>query len=126
MVANVHAGEMIVPAQGGLADNFRSALANGGGGDTHYHFSPQVSAIDRNGVSNFFGNNSGHMLKAFNDAVGRGDHLGFRPAVDPSPPASVEAMSTARFTRRGSGSTLFVAAKPRFSFPGPRLTPALP
>ena len=78
MVANVHAGEMIVPAQGGMADNFRSALANGGGGDTHFHFSPQVNAIDRNGVSNFFGNNSGHMLKAFNDAVGRGDHLGFK------------------------------------------------
>lgn len=42
MTANIHAGETIVPAAGGFADAFRSAVAGGGGfgggGDTHNHF----------------------------------------------------------------------------------------
>ena len=49
-LAMVHAGEMIVPSRGGVADEFRSMALGKGGGDTHIHFAPNVSAVDARGV----------------------------------------------------------------------------
>ncbi len=49
-LAMVHAGEMIVPAQGGIADQFRARLSAGGGGlgggTTHYHTHAHNYQID--------------------------------------------------------------------------------
>jgi hypothetical protein len=39
-----------------------------------------VSALDSQSVSRFFNDNSRHMLRAINDAVRRGAHLGLRSA----------------------------------------------
>jgi hypothetical protein len=85
MIAGVHAGEMIVPSQGGIADQFRGFLggngANGGpagssGGDTHVHL--HLAAIDGASARSFLMNNSKHVAGALNAAVQRGDHLGLR------------------------------------------------
>lgn len=50
-VAQVHEGEMIVPAKNGMADQVRSMLSGGGsgGGDTHYNFMGPV--MDKAGLT---------------------------------------------------------------------------
>ena len=80
MVAQVHAGEMIVPA--GPAAMMRAAAGAGGaagqsagGGDTHAHF--HVTAMDSRDVKRFFSDNSKHILGAIQDGVRTGSHLGF-------------------------------------------------
>jgi hypothetical protein len=79
-LAMVHAGEMIVPSRGGVADEFRSMLGGDGSkkssGDTHLHVN--VSAVDGSSVKQFFHNNSKHMISALDMAVKNGDHSGFR------------------------------------------------
>jgi hypothetical protein len=79
MIAQVHAGETIVPA--GPAAALRSAVASRtGGGDTHVHVrlthSPVISAIDGASVQRFFKNNEKAMVRQLNDGVRRGAHLG--------------------------------------------------
>ena len=44
----------------------------------HAPVSINVSALDSQSVSRFFNDNSKHMLRAINDAVKRGAHLGLR------------------------------------------------
>jgi hypothetical protein len=86
MLANVHRGEMIVPAsatpwaQGVLAN-----AANGGAGGvtvnhaTHFN----VSALDSQDVKRWFKNNSKLMLRTINEAVRNGSHLGFDKLRNP-------------------------------------------
>jgi len=80
MIAQVHAGEMIVPA--GPAAALRGALSgNGGASDggapasvsatTHVN----ISAVDAAGVQRLFNANDGAMLKTLERAVRRGAHL---------------------------------------------------
>jgi hypothetical protein len=73
-LALIHPGETIIPA------------ARSSGPYTGANTSPQihapvsinVSALDSQSVSRFFNDNSRHMLRAINDAVKRGAHLGLR------------------------------------------------
>jgi hypothetical protein len=73
-LALIHPGETIIPA------------ARGSGPFTGANVSPQVhapvsiniSALDSQSVSRFFNDNSTHLLRAINDAVKRGAHLGLR------------------------------------------------
>jgi hypothetical protein len=78
MVAQVHQGEMIVPA--GPAEAFRSALAGGsaGVGAVHVHNATNFSvhAIDAAGVKQFLRNNGKQILRTINDSVRGGSHLG--------------------------------------------------
>lgn len=78
MVAQVHRGEMIVPAsatpwaQGVLAN---AAGAAGGVIVNHAtHFN--ISALDSQDVKRWFQNNGKTMLRTINDAVRNGSHLG--------------------------------------------------
>jgi hypothetical protein len=84
-LAMVHRNELVMPAA--EAGAFRSLLtqqANGGaggsgapgGGDTHVHLN--VNALDASSVKNWLGNNSRQIMKAMNQAVKNGDHLGLR------------------------------------------------
>jgi hypothetical protein len=80
MVAQVHQGEMIVPA--GPAEAFRSALSGGAdasaGGTVHVNHAVNfnVQAIDSAGVKQFLKNNGKQILRAINDGVRSGAHLG--------------------------------------------------
>ena len=90
MVAQVHAGEMIVPA--GPADLMRAAATGGGagqgragtggGGDLHTHF--HVTAMDGRDVRRFFADNSKHILGAINDGLRSGSHLGLSRLRSPN------------------------------------------
>ena len=82
-LAMVHQNELIMPAA--EAGAFRSMLGNQvhggganaqGGGDTHVHLN--VNAMDAGSVKNWLGNNSRQIMKAMNQAVQNGDHLGLR------------------------------------------------
>ena len=83
MVAQVHAGEMIVPA--GPASLMRAAASGGGaqgsGGDPHTHF--HVTAMDSRDVRRFFSDNSKHIIGAINDGVRSGSHLGLSKLRSP-------------------------------------------
>jgi hypothetical protein len=78
MVAQVHRGEMIVPA--GATPWAQSVLANAAGAAsgvtvnhaTHFN----ISALDSQDVKRWFKNNSKTMLRTINDAVRSGSHLG--------------------------------------------------
>ncbi len=76
-LALIHQGETIVPARG-------SGPYTGGvqAPQIHAPVSINVSALDSQSVARFFNNNSRHMLRAINDAVKRGAHLGLR-AIHP-------------------------------------------
>jgi len=76
-LALIHQGETIVPARG-------SGPYTGGnqGPQIHAPVSISVSALDSQSVARFFNDNSKHMLRAINDAVKRGAHLGLR-AIHP-------------------------------------------
>ena len=56
------------------------AAAAAGGGDTHVHFN--VSALDAGSVRNWLSNNSHQIMKAMDQAVKNGDHLGLAPPGD--------------------------------------------
>jgi hypothetical protein len=81
-LAMVHQNELVMPAA--EAGAFRSMLshqANGGAqpqgaGDTHVHLN--VSAMDVASVKNWLGANSRQIMKAMNQALRNGDHLGLR------------------------------------------------
>jgi len=80
MVAQVHQGEMIIPA--GPAARLRSMPPNSasGGGDVHVHHATHfnVSAMDSRDVKRFFSGNGKAILGAINDSVRNGGHLGLR------------------------------------------------
>ncbi len=84
-VAMVHRNEMVMPAaEAGAFRSMLSGAANGAsggaatasGGDTHVHLN--VSALDAGSVKNWLSNNSHQIMKAMNQAVKNGDHLGLR------------------------------------------------
>ncbi len=76
-LALIHQGETIVPARG--SGPYTGA---GQGAQIHAPVSISVSALDSQSVARFFNDNSKHMLRAINDAVKRGAHLGLR-AINP-------------------------------------------
>jgi hypothetical protein len=73
-----HKDEIVVPSQGGVADEMRSALRGGRGGvgDTHLH----VNALDSTDVERFLNDNAHKIGKSLNDWRRRGGHLGLRTA----------------------------------------------
>ncbi|MCW2283374.1 hypothetical protein M2323_001212 [Rhodoblastus acidophilus] len=79
-LAMVHQNELIMPAA--EASAFRSMLSGqtGGaaaqGGPSSVHLN--VSALDANSVRNWLGANSRQIMKAMDQAVRNGDHLGLR------------------------------------------------
>ncbi len=79
MIAQVHQGEMIIPA--GPAGALRSALSGGAGdGGTvqvHHATNFTVQAIDSTSVRQFFRNNGKQILRAINEGARTGSHLGF-------------------------------------------------
>lgn len=72
-LALIHQGETVVPARG--SGPYSGAAQ---GPQIHAPVSINVSALDSQSVSRFFSDNSRHMLRAINDAVKRGAHLGLR------------------------------------------------
>jgi hypothetical protein len=78
MLAQVHQGEMIVPA--GATPWAQSLMANAAGSNggvtvnhaTHFN----ISALDSQDVKRWFKNNSKTMLRTINEAVRNGSHLG--------------------------------------------------
>lgn len=78
MLANVHRGEMIVPAAATpWAQGVLSNAATGGAGVTVNHATHfNISALDSQDVKRWFKTNSKLMLRTINDAVRHGSHLG--------------------------------------------------
>ncbi|MGB6536264.1 MAG: hypothetical protein WBF58_09910 [Xanthobacteraceae bacterium] len=76
-LALIHPGETIIPAARGSGP-----FSGGMGTQVHAPVSINVSALDSQSVARFFNDNSKHMLRAINDAVKRGAHLGLR-AIHP-------------------------------------------
>jgi hypothetical protein len=82
-LAMIHRNELVMPAaEAGAFRSMLSQQANGagarvqGGGDTHVHLN--VNALDAGSVKTWLGNNSRQIMKAMNQAVKNGDHLGLR------------------------------------------------
>jgi hypothetical protein len=73
-LALIHPGETIIPAARGSGP-FTGGTMNP---QIHAPVSINISALDSHSVSRFFNDNSSHMLRAINDAVRRGAHLGLR------------------------------------------------
>lgn len=71
-LALIHPGETIIPAARGSGPYSGAAMSP----QIHAPVSINVSALDLQSVSRFFNDNSKHMLRAINDAVKRGAHLG--------------------------------------------------
>jgi hypothetical protein len=78
MVAQVHQGEMIVPA--GPAATFRSMMEGNSGvaGTVHVHHAVNfnVSAMDSRSVRQFFNDHGRTIMRAVNESVRTGSHLG--------------------------------------------------
>lgn len=77
MLANIHKGEMIVPAAqasqirgGSGAAPFTGGGGSGGGSDTHVHF--HVSAMDSRDVKSFFNQHGGTIAKSLANHVRSG------------------------------------------------------
>jgi len=77
-LALIHPGETIIPAARGSGPYTGASMSP----QIHAPVSINVSALDSQSVARFFNDNSRHMLRAINDAVKRGAHLGLR-AVNP-------------------------------------------
>ena len=73
-LALIHQGETIVPAARGSGPYTGAATAP----QVHAPVSISVAALDSQSVTRFFNDNSSHLLRAINDAVKRGAHLGLR------------------------------------------------
>jgi hypothetical protein len=71
-LALIHPGETIIPAARGSGP-FTGANTSP---RIHAPVSINVSALDSQSVARFFNDNSRHLLRAINDAVKRGAHLG--------------------------------------------------
>ncbi|WP_158810119.1 hypothetical protein [Beijerinckia sp. L45] len=83
MIAQVHQGEMIVPA--GPAARMRDAAGASTGGDVHVHHATHfnVTAMDSRDVKRFFNGNGKAILGAINDSVRNGAHLGLSKLRSP-------------------------------------------
>jgi len=75
-LALIHPGETIIPPARGSGAFSGAGL----GAQVHAPVSISVAALDAQSVKRFFSDNSSHMLRAINDAVKRGAHLGLRGA----------------------------------------------
>src|SRR6185437_7444637 len=75
-LALIHPGETIIPPARGSGPFSGAGL----GAQVHAPVSINVAALDAQSVKRFFNDNSHHMLRAINDAVKRGAHLGLRGA----------------------------------------------
>jgi len=75
-LALIHPGETIIPAARGSGPFSGAGL----GAQVHAPVSISVAALDAQSVKRFFNDNSHHILRAINDAVKRGAHLGLRGA----------------------------------------------
>lgn len=73
-LALIHPGETIIPPARGSGPFSGAGL----GAQVHAPVSISVAALDAQSVKRFFNDNSSHMLRAINDAVKRGAHLGLR------------------------------------------------
>ena len=95
MIAGLHRGEMVIPSRGGVADEFRSFMSEGGfnragttgevtpsGGGKSVSVHPQtnfhVHAVDSASVAQFFNNHQKHIVNAVDRAVRHGSTLGLR------------------------------------------------
>ena len=82
MIAQVHKGEMIVPAaKHPWAQNLMANSAGGGGqggGDIHVHHSTDinVSAMDAHSIRQFFKDNSKRIMRTISEGVRTGAHIG--------------------------------------------------
>ncbi len=83
MLTLIHHNELIMPAA--EAGSFRDLLSNGGGGgtkDAAVHIHPttnfHVSAVDSGSVAQWMKGNSATMMRAIDEAVRHGAHLGMR------------------------------------------------
>jgi len=78
MIAQVHQGEMIVPA--GSAATYRSMTESNSGvaGTVHVHHavSFHVSAMDSRSVKQFFNDQGRTILRTINESVRTGSHVG--------------------------------------------------
>ena len=86
MVAQVHRGEMIVPA--GPAARLRDAASGGGapgGGDVHVHHATNfaITAMDGRDVKRFLDGHGKAILGAINTSVRNGAHLGLSKLRSP-------------------------------------------
>lgn len=84
MIAQVHQGEMIVPAGPASAmRDFLSGSAQVAGSPVHVHHSTNfhVSAIDSDGVRGFFDKHGKAILRTINEGVRTGSHLGLSRLV---------------------------------------------
>lgn len=83
MLTLVHHNELIMPAaQAGAFRDMLSSDASSGGGPKAVHIHPttnfHVSAVDSGSVSQWMKSNSSTMMKAIDEAVRHGAHLGTR------------------------------------------------
>ena len=78
-LALIHPGETIIPGRARLGALYRAPACRP---QIHAPVSINVSALDSQSVARFFNDNSRHMLRAINDAVKRGAHIGLR-AIHP-------------------------------------------
>jgi len=82
MIAQVHAGEMILPKA--QADQVRSGNVggvfgsgrSGGGNAVNVTHAPVINAIDGASVARFYKNNEKQLVRRLNDAARRGVNLG--------------------------------------------------
>jgi hypothetical protein len=78
MIAQVHQGEMVVPA--GPASTFRSMMESNSGvaGTVHVHHATNfnVSAMDSQSVRQFLKTNSKQIMRTINESVRTGSHIG--------------------------------------------------
>jgi len=74
-LAMVHAGEMIVPSRGGIAEQFRGMMDGDSRGSNPVNVHFNVSAVDASGVSKFFKKNSHHIVGAVSEGVRSNSHL---------------------------------------------------
>jgi len=83
-LAMVHAGEVVVPQRGGLADGFRE-MAAGGGFGKNVSVNPQINihnnSIDSRSLKSMFNENGGAMAKAIHQASRHGAMLGLKGAL---------------------------------------------
>ena len=83
MITGIHAGEMVVPQRGGIADEFRSFMATGGfsgqgdgGGDVHVHFNVN-GAVDGQSFINIVRQNIAPITSAISSHMN--SHQNARP-----------------------------------------------
>jgi len=75
-LAVIHQGEKIIPS----AQTSGPFTGAGMGGTVHAPVSVNISALDSRSVERFFNDNAKHMIRAINNGIKSGAHLGLRGA----------------------------------------------